>query len=75
MPVPNNPECAKFASNLRQDIFGAILTHTCYVSTLCVEIAPIINFLFLRILDACVNVCVEFAQKIAEKIALAQKIF
>ncbi len=41
--LPNNPECAKFASKLRQVLFGAISTQIYYVSTLCVEFALIIR--------------------------------
>ena len=41
--LPNDPECANFASILRLLLIGAISTQPCYVSTLCVDIAPIIR--------------------------------
>ncbi len=41
--MPNEPECANFASVLRHLLLHAISTQPCYVSTLCVEFAPLIR--------------------------------
>ncbi len=41
--MPNDTECANFASILRLLLIGAISTQPCYVSTLCVDIALIIR--------------------------------